>query len=513
MVRWTASWSIGAARSRFLCVLSYSHVLSLANSRLHLSPHTSPPRRAPGPNPDRTDTGSNNDGARLRLDHSLHSVPSISAVAPSHGCRHPKGLCKRRRSTQPAERDWQLVPHAAQFELSDAPAVQEAVARLTAALVYPLDRLHFLPVKKNEFGTPFLNDAIPKACPDDWSAGAGPSVVAVVNSDMVLDKTMADAIQTATEAVYPSDFLAVGRRCEVDYHQQLPFSDGCDAAVAHVLATPQQQCVNGATYAIDYFVFTPAVFRDSLPDFLVGRGGVFDQYMVHYALEMLYPVIDMGDSTLAVHLNHEYCHLGSCLSGTTLFASHAGGAKHPEEIGHNRKLFGDRFLMGQITLATYKLLPRRRPLVDVAAVRRHCPSRHTPCPACRWCDPGATCISRSAACLDAMDAGSMARTCCPGPPVAVAAPAQTGAAAAGICWFSGVAGAPEENSRRSSGGGVWQAFLCRHPGRFCQRLSGHWLRNAVFNMIEEKLCFMVDADFVPSAMFFQHLQQLQLLPM
>ena len=158
---------------------------------------------------------------------------------------------------------------------------------------------HVVDVKRNEKGTPYLNDLFEKA----QSLASFPTVC-YVNADIVLLNDFPAAVLQV--AAWRPAFLMAGRRTDIDITAPLDFSaaDWAQRLGRDVEARGKRRSVSW----IDYFVFARGMYHD-VPPLLIGRVW-WDNWLVWQARALGVPVVDVSRRVLAVHQNHGYAHPG-----------------------------------------------------------------------------------------------------------------------------------------------------------------------------------------------------------
>jgi hypothetical protein len=153
---------------------------------------------------------------------------------------------------------------------------------------------HLPSVKKNNFGTPLLNSAF------DLARQATQSEILIyANCDIVF---LNDFTGIFKNLPLDKEFLAAGRRWDLDIKQLLNFSDNQWGALLK-----KEIEKNGHLHSeagIDYFIFKKESFKN-LPAFAVGRVG-WDNWMIYEARNKKMPVIDITQATMVIHQNHDY---------------------------------------------------------------------------------------------------------------------------------------------------------------------------------------------------------------
>jgi hypothetical protein len=218
-----------------------------------------------------------------------------------------------------AVESWRETAAGAQVILfGDEAGIAEAAAASGAE--------HVPAVRRNEFGTPLLDDVFRTA-----QARARHPLVCYVNADIVLSSDLTAAIGK----IAMDRFLAVGMRTDVDIAGRL------DAHAIRARARTSGRLHEPT--GIDYFLF-PRGLIGAMPPFPVGRV-LWDNWMIHHARMANIPVIDLTPSVMVVHQNHDYAHV-------------KGGAEtvwRGVEAQRNWELVGPDFLPLTIADATFLL--------------------------------------------------------------------------------------------------------------------------------------------------------------
>ncbi len=152
---------------------------------------------------------------------------------------------------------------------------------------------HIPDIAKNEYGTPFVNSAFETA-----RRIASHDIIMYANTDIIL---LSNLIQTLPR-LPAKDFLAIGRRINLDVDRELDFEDpewktklkdeAANSGVLHSWA------------GIDYFIFNGDPFKD-MPAFVVGRPA-WDNWTVGKSRRTLRYTIDATACITAIHESHEY---------------------------------------------------------------------------------------------------------------------------------------------------------------------------------------------------------------
>ena len=158
---------------------------------------------------------------------------------------------------------------------------------------------HIAAIRRNDRGTPFLDDLFAQA-----QTAASFPIVAYVNSDIILFDEFLRAIESV--AAWRPEFLMAGRRWDIDITAPLDFAaaDWESRLRADVARRGKRRSVSW----IDYFVFPRGMYRE-VPPMLIGRLW-WDNWLVWKAGDIGAPVVDASPRVLAVHQNHGYAHPG-----------------------------------------------------------------------------------------------------------------------------------------------------------------------------------------------------------
>lgn len=145
-----------------------------------------------------------------------------------------------------------------------------------------------------------------------------------VNTDIILFKTFLEA---ATSIRFKK-FLMVGRRRKLQIRDPIDFfSKGWEQRLLD--GVHQNGVLDGAT-AIDYFVFPKDLEINDFPPFAVGRPG-WDNWLIFKVRQLGIPVVDVTQSALVVHQDHDYHHV----------PFQRGDSWEGPEADRNRSLVGD----------------------------------------------------------------------------------------------------------------------------------------------------------------------------
>ncbi len=121
-----------------------------------------------------------------------------------------------------------------------------------------------------------------------------------INCDIVLTSDFSSILTVLGKR----DFLAVGQRWDVKLDEEIDFSksDWKQSLQSRVLQSGTLHPPLGS----DYFLYRGDIW-DRLPKLVVGRGG-YDNYLIYYCRSRGIPVVDLTESIMAIHQNHDYAH-------------------------------------------------------------------------------------------------------------------------------------------------------------------------------------------------------------
>jgi len=156
--------------------------------------------------------------------------------------------------------------------------------------------VHVSDIKKNEFDTPFLDFVF-----NDAQERAKNKILCYANMDILFFKDFIHSIQN----VKMDRFLIIGQRWDIEVSDPLCFSDEFCEKKLRILV--ENEGNRFGPLAIDYFAFSKTTSLKLLP-FLVGRKG-WDNWMIYYARKMGIPVVDITQTTMVIHQNHDYNHV------------------------------------------------------------------------------------------------------------------------------------------------------------------------------------------------------------
>ncbi len=186
-----------------------------------------------------------------------------------------------------------------------------------------INATHIYKVMKSSNGMPKLNHLF-----NEVRKNSRYSQLCYINADIILPN---DFLKQTMSLLKFKKYLGIGNRYDTDFHKRINFNndDWWDIHIKEIKHKGKWHQKGGA----DYFLFNKSIFLN-MPDVYLGLPGS-DNWLIWEARRNRIPVIDLTDSIMAIHQNHDYSHLDS--QG----ASGKSGYKYYEygnEANHNRKL-------------------------------------------------------------------------------------------------------------------------------------------------------------------------------
>ena len=158
--------------------------------------------------------------------------------------------------------------------------------------VKDLGIIHIPQVKKNEYGTPLINDIFEKA-----QKIAKNKILAYVNADIILFKDFVAAVSK----IEPEKFLMVGRRWDIDVKERINFQD--PEWEENLREKTKKEGVLHGPSGIDYFVFPKGIWQE-IPPFALGRTA-WDNWFLYNAWISGFSLIDATPVVKVIHQNHK----------------------------------------------------------------------------------------------------------------------------------------------------------------------------------------------------------------
>ena len=185
---------------------------------------------------------------------------------------------------------WKHVhPDCEVFLCADDAGVSQAAAELGVE--------HIPEMRRNEYGTPLLDDAFRQA-----AGRSGRKYLCYLNADVLACEDMVEAIG----AIPFGHYLMVSRRRDVVLQAALDFRTGTATSVIRELA--QRAGGYGGASQIDLFLFPHDRRLLEMPPFAVGRPG-WDNWFIHNSLRHRIPIVDATGNITLLHQQHGYGHV------------------------------------------------------------------------------------------------------------------------------------------------------------------------------------------------------------
>lgn len=188
-----------------------------------------------------------------------------------------------------AIQSWLHLPEIEVLLVGSEPGLAETASELGVQI---LPNVH-----RNAQGTPLVSSIFDLA-----HAYSNSPIMVYVNADMLFSSDLVQAAQIVHAQC--NQFLIVGQRWDLNITEPMVFSNGWETYLRHMIQ------VKGKLHppqGSDYFIFPRNQFVE-MPAFAIGRAG-WDNWMIYYARQQDWPVIDATASIHAVHQNHDYSHL------------------------------------------------------------------------------------------------------------------------------------------------------------------------------------------------------------
>ena len=156
--------------------------------------------------------------------------------------------------------------------------------------------IHVPDIRKNEYGTPFLDDIFNHA-----QKIAHHDIICYCNADIILFNDIIEAVKR----ISVRDYLLIGERWDVDVTTPIDTSRENWAPEFFAFAQEHHSVQNFP--GMDYFIFPRGMLQEILP-FVVGRRG-WDNWLIFHVRKREIPVIDATSVVHVIHQNHSYAHV------------------------------------------------------------------------------------------------------------------------------------------------------------------------------------------------------------
>ncbi len=218
-----------------------------------------------------------------------------------------------------AIRSWtKLGPAVEVLLIGDDAGTAEAATNLGVS--------HVAGVETNEQGTPLLSSAFSIA--RQFSKAP---VLIYCNCDVILMNEFVEAIAELHASDQFEQFLAIGRRLDVDVDELIEFDD--QAKVQAFVSQARKTGQRGPIVCKEFFAFSRDDFA-GIPEFAVGRGN-WDNWMVADARRQGIPVISISEKAMVIHQKHGYEHMNASRLKCYLTGAEA---RENERLGHGKNL-------------------------------------------------------------------------------------------------------------------------------------------------------------------------------
>lgn len=157
---------------------------------------------------------------------------------------------------------------------------------------------HISCIKRNEFGTPLLDDVFFQA-----QQIASYDIMVYANCDIIFTKDLPVAIHQVSEEL--KKYLMIGRCWNIDLKEHVDFQTTDWENYLQTLALQKGTLAHWNSK--DYFIFPKPLF-ETIPQFAVGRG-YWDTWMVRETLDNNIPLIDASEIVQVFHQNHSHHHI------------------------------------------------------------------------------------------------------------------------------------------------------------------------------------------------------------
>ncbi|PSB32750.1 hypothetical protein [Chlorogloea sp. CCALA 695] len=164
-----------------------------------------------------------------------------------------------------------------------------------------LELIHIPDIKTSRQGTPFINDMFEKA-----RDVASNEVCCFINADIIIYSKFIQSL-TKIHNLLKNNYLIVGQRQNIDLDEPINFTPNWEAELDSLVVEsgvipPFDQ--SGS----DFFAFPKSQYQNGdIPDLMVGRAG-WDLWMIYNGRLKGFKVIDLSDTFMIVHQNHNYSH-------------------------------------------------------------------------------------------------------------------------------------------------------------------------------------------------------------
>jgi hypothetical protein len=153
-------------------------------------------------------------------------------------------------------------------------------------------------IKKNEFGTPFINKIFSEAIYQSKY-----KYLVYLNSDIIFNDTFFDGLGIIIKSKI-KNFIGVGQRINIELNDPIYNFD-----INYIKNYVNQNFKYQNKWGIDYFIFKKDNFI-SMPDFLIGRT-CWDNWTLNNLKKKNFKLIDCTSIIECFHPKHNYTHIKS----------------------------------------------------------------------------------------------------------------------------------------------------------------------------------------------------------
>ena len=183
----------------------------------------------------------------------------------------------------------------------------------TAGICKEFNLRHIPLVDRNKLGTPLISSIF-----EIGQSNSTYSTVCYINTDIIVMSDFSAAIKKYFQS--NKKCVMAGSRSDINITDQYEFLQNWEDA----LRSKVKKIGKLNRHAIDYFIFQRNFFTQ-IPLFAIGRNA-WDNWLIYFACLNANQVIDATEAIMAVHQNHDYCHVDNA-KGT--------GLSNSEEADYN----------------------------------------------------------------------------------------------------------------------------------------------------------------------------------
>lgn len=164
-----------------------------------------------------------------------------------------------------------------------------------------LNLIYVPDIKVSHQGTPFINDMFEQA-----TNLASNEICCFINADIITYYTFSKSILDIHKLLN-KNYLVVGQRQNIDLDVEISFTENWETeldSLVHKSITIPPFSDSGS----DFFAFPKSQYqKGDIPNLMVGRAG-WDLWMIYNGRQKKFKVIDLSDTVMVLHQNHNYSH-------------------------------------------------------------------------------------------------------------------------------------------------------------------------------------------------------------